>query len=81
MAGIEEWVPGSEGPLGAVLKEWMQHNGRGAAALLAQNTTLTESDISNWLAGRRALPDWKLTDALEWLVETRRISVNYHHRD
>jgi hypothetical protein len=68
----------SSGVLGAVLCEWLEREGRGSATLLAKETCLTESDISNWLAKRRALPEWKLVDALQWLVSTGRISVTFH---
>jgi hypothetical protein len=71
----------SEGKLGEVLRGWIQFAGRGASATLARSTTLTESDISNWLAGRRQLPDWKLNDAVEWLLRSNRVSINYHHQE
>lgn len=70
-----------DGVLGDVLREWLEREGRGSAATLAKETCLTESDISNWLAKRRALPEWKLVDALQWLVSDKRISINFHSKD
>ena len=66
------------GHLGNILREWLEREGRGSAVMLAKETCLTESDISNWLAKRRALPEWKLVDALQWLVSTGRISISFH---
>ena len=66
-------------PLGLILREWLERMGRGSATLLARETCLTESDISNWLAERRQLPEWKLLDALRWLTSTGRITVTFHH--
>lgn len=71
----------SSGPLGDIVREWLERHGRGSATLLAKETCCTESDLSNWLANRRALPEWKLVDAFQWLVATNRISVNYHHQE
>ena len=69
------------GPLGDIVREWLEREGRGSATLLAKETCCTESDLSNWLAKRRALPEWKLVDALQWLVGSKRISINFHHQD
>ncbi len=81
MAVIEDPGHACDDVLGDVLKEWLEREGRGAAALLAKETCLKESDISNWLAERRALPEWKLVDALQWLVSDKRISINFHSKE
>lgn len=70
-----------DGPLGDILREWIEREGRGSAVTLAKETCCTESDISNWLAKRRALPEWKLVDALQWLVSDKRISINFHSKE
>jgi len=57
------------------LRSYLSVRGRGAAHELCLNTELTESDISNWLAGRRALPCHKLVAAVGWLISQGRISV------
>lgn len=81
MDALEYPPDACDGVLGDILREWMEREGRGAAALLAKETCLRESDISNWLAKRRALPEWKLVDALQWLVSDKRISINFHSKE
>lgn len=81
MDAIELPGEASAGPLGDIVREWLEREGRGSATLLAKETVCTESDLSNWLAKRRALPEWKLVDALQWLVSDNRISINFHAKD
>jgi hypothetical protein len=58
-----------------LLKAWLQDRGRGAAVTLCVHTSLSESEISNWLAQRRALTPHKLVEAISWLINSGEVSV------
>jgi hypothetical protein len=54
----------------------MAYHGRGAAAQIALFTSLTEPEISNWVAGRRDLTDSDVIEVLEWLGRTGQLSIS-----
>lgn len=67
-----------EHPLEGYLKRYLELKGRGAATELCINTDLAASDISNWLAGRRALPSHKLVSAIDWLISSGQASLTFN---
>jgi hypothetical protein len=53
----------------------MEYHGRGAAAQISMFTSLTEPEISNWVAGRRDLTDSDVIEVIEWLGRTDQLSI------
>lgn len=62
-------------PLEQKIRQYLEMKGRGAQSEICLNTTITASEMSNWLAGRRPIPAPKLVEIADWLMQQDRIHV------
>lgn len=60
------------------LRDYLSAAPHGAAAELCENTELTKSVLSNWLHGRAKIAPDKLIQAVDWLLQTGKISLTIH---
>lgn len=68
----------TEAVLEGYLRKYLELEGRGAATELCINTSLSASEVSNWLAKRRALASPKLVEAIGWLVSSGKMSITFN---
>jgi len=61
-----------------ILREYLTAAPHGAATEICENTELTKSVLSNWMNRRGALTKDKIVQAIDWLIESGKITVTTH---
>ena len=62
----------------SILRAYLEAAPHGASADLCENTELTKSVLSNWLHGRGNIAPEKLVQAVDWLIQTGKLSFTIH---
>jgi hypothetical protein len=65
--------------LHTALRNYLEYSGRGAAHEICLNTDVSAPELSNWLTGRRALPDHKLVSVFNWLIANGKATITFNH--